>query len=279
MTLNRTGIETADFTWNLYTGCLRGCPFCYARKLARGWLRNLYMTNTCTSYIIPEHADPEDPFFPRFWADRAQDPYEVPRNFKSKNPHLSRGNAVIFAIDMGDIFGSCIPATWTHILMNIIKECNQTFQILTKFPENLLHWWQTHGLPQNVWVGVTVNNQSMVDTALDCLSQIDTAVKYICVEPLQERVVLDLTGIDWMVIGAQTNPLILPEPQWVEELLEEAERHDTQVFLKKSLSWNEKVHQWPHKGNETKKQLFQPERDFQGLITQKLHVRCQNETG
>lgn len=245
MSLNKTGIETADFTWNLYTGCLRGCPFCYAGKLARGRLKNLYLGNTCTSHVAPENADPDDPFFPRFWADRAQDPCEVPKRFVSKNPHLIPGTAMIFAIDMGDIFGPWIPKTWTHILMNIIKDSPQIFQILTKFPENLLQWCQSYCLPQNVWAGVTLNNQSMVESAVDCLSSIDAAVKYVCVEPLQEEITLNLSGIDWIIIGAQTDPLVLPDPEWVEGLLQEAYRCGTQIFLKKSLRWIENICQWP----------------------------------
>jgi len=245
MRLNRAAIETADFTWNLYTGCLLGCSFCYARRQARTCLKNLYAANTCTSPLAPEGADLSDPFFPRFWVDRAQDPYQVPKNFKSRNPHLKPGTAMIFAIDMGDIFGPLIPTTWTLVLMDIIEEYPQTFQILTKFPKKLLYWAQTFGLPENVWAGVTVCNQSMVEQALKCLSHVDAAVKYICVEPLQERITVDLTGVDWMIIGALTNPLILPEPAWVEELLEEASRRNTSVFLKKSLGWHKEVHQWP----------------------------------
>ena len=68
--------------------------------------------------------------------------------------------------------------------------------------EKLLYWAQTFGLPGNVWVGVTMCNQLMVKKALKCLSHIDAAVKYICVEPLQERITVDLTGIDWMIIRA-----------------------------------------------------------------------------
>jgi len=250
MSLNKTGIETADFTWNLYTGCLRGCSFCYARKLARGRLKNLYTANTCTSNIVSEGVNTADPFFPRFWVDRAQDPYEVPRSFRSKNPDLSQGTAMIFAVDMGDIFGPFVPATWIHLLMNIIKGCPQIFQILTKFPDNLLYWTHANGLPENVWAGVTVTNQSMVRSALYCLSNIDAAVKYICVEPLQEEITIDLESIDWMIIGAQTDPLVSPEKEWVAELLEEASRCDTRVFLKKSLGWHEKIHQWPRCGKE-----------------------------
>jgi protein gp37 len=245
MSLNRTGIETADFTWNLYTGCLHGCSFCYARKLARGRLNHVYSANKCVSSVISPGVHPGDPFFPRFWADRKGDPHTVPENFQSKNPTLKRGKALIFAIDMGDIFGPFIPDRWVQDLMGIIEGCPQTFQILTKFPGRLMKWAESYGLPHNVWAGVTVCNQLMVEPALECLCRIDAAVKYLCVEPLQERINLDLTGVDWVIIGAQTNPLILPETAWVQELLEEARACNTHVFLKKSLRWSDKVHQWP----------------------------------
>ena len=248
MSLNRTGIETADFTWNLYTGCLRGCSFCYARKLARGRLKRVYTANSDTSPLVSQGADTADPFFPRYWKDRKGDPYKVPKKFTSKNPNLDPGTAMIFAIDMGDIFGPFVPATWIWDLMNIIKDCPQIFQILTKFPDNLLYWAHANGIPENVWAGVTVNDQSMVRSALYCLTNIDAAVKYICVEPLQERITIDLESIDWMIIGAQTDPLVLPEKQWVEELLEEASRHNTQVFLKKSLQWHKDIQEWPPPG-------------------------------
>jgi len=244
MGLNRTGIETADFTWNLYTGCLRGCSFCYARKLARGRLKKVYLSNMHTSPLVPKGVDTADPFFPRYWKEQTEDPYKASKRFQSKNPNLDPGTSMIFAIDMGDILGSFVPAAWIWDLMDIVRNCEQIFQILTKFPDNMLYWAHANGLPKNVWAGVTVTNQSMVRSALYCLSNIDAAVKYICVEPLQERITIDLTGIDWMIIGAQTDPLVLPERSWVKELLEEALRCGTRVFLKRSLGWYEKVHQW-----------------------------------
>ena len=83
--------------------------------------------------------------------------------------------------------------------MNIMEECPQIFQVLTKYPDDLLSWAQAHGLPENVWVGVTVCNQSMVEPAVHCLSSLDAAVKYVCVESLQERIVIDLENIDCVI--------------------------------------------------------------------------------
>ena len=32
--MQKTKIEWCDSTWNPVTGCLNGCPFCYAKKIA-----------------------------------------------------------------------------------------------------------------------------------------------------------------------------------------------------------------------------------------------------
>ena len=32
--MNKSKIEWTDFTWNPVTGCLQGCEYCYARRMA-----------------------------------------------------------------------------------------------------------------------------------------------------------------------------------------------------------------------------------------------------
>ena len=32
--MKKTKIEWADYTWNPVSGCLHGCEYCYARKIA-----------------------------------------------------------------------------------------------------------------------------------------------------------------------------------------------------------------------------------------------------
>lgn len=33
--MNKTKIDWCDSTWNPVTGCLHGCEYCYARKIAK----------------------------------------------------------------------------------------------------------------------------------------------------------------------------------------------------------------------------------------------------
>src|SRR4030042_7017041 len=102
--MNRTPIEwvknpdgSRGYTWNPITGCLNGCEYCYARKLANGRLRHRYIHG---NYILaPGDRLLEkslDPFYPRYWPDKLKDDF-------GKNP---KG---IFVCDMSDLFGKNIP--------------------------------------------------------------------------------------------------------------------------------------------------------------------------
>ena len=88
---------TQGYTWNPITGCLNGCEYCYARKLANGRLRARYLANP----DVAPGCDPADPFAPRYWPNRRYEPL------------LRATPSGIFAVDMGDLFGPWLPARWT----------------------------------------------------------------------------------------------------------------------------------------------------------------------
>src|SRR3712207_4682517 len=74
MSSTTTGIEWTDATWNPMTGCTKissGCDNCYARKLAQTKTRAVYLRQ------LPVRNTPmnrEDPFAPRFWEARLEQP-------------------------------------------------------------------------------------------------------------------------------------------------------------------------------------------------------------
>ena len=62
------------------------------------------------------------------------------------------------------------------------------------------------------------------------------ATRWISAEPLLGPLPsLDLTNIDWLVIGGESGPRARPmDPEWVEDLVERADREATAVFVKQA---------------------------------------------
>ena len=254
--MNKTAIEwvknpdgSQGYTWNPITGCLNhqdglckggGFP-CYAYRLAHGRLKQRYLANknlapgakggvsTLTiddRTVIEREGDYADPFYPRLWPERLG---QIPLFGKALG---------IFVCDMSDLFGIGIPESWTRTILNHIGECQRhRFYLLTKQPQNLIKW---SPFPDNCYVGVTATGYDAFNNALDKLKCIEAQVKFISIEPLLEAIPfymerLAYCGINWLIIGAQTKPEKLPKIEWVQEVVEAADKADIRVFLKDNL--------------------------------------------
>jgi protein gp37 len=241
--MNKTQIEwvknpdgTQGYTWNPITGCLNGCEYCYARKLANGRLRDRYLANknVAITHLHEPVAGYEalaDPFYPRFWEDRMLD---VPIKNYEPNKHLG-----IFVCDMSDLFGIGVPEEWTRRILTKIRTGGawHRFYLLTKQPQNLAKF---SPFPDNCWVGVTACNQTMLQKALSSegLASAKAGAKFISFEPLLQRMdgLADyLYCVDWVIIGAQTKPVVYPKVEWVEEIVEACDKARVPVFLKDNL--------------------------------------------
>ena len=110
--MNKTKIEwalnpdgTPGYTWNPISGCLNGCTYCYARKLANTRLRHVYMAdkNSDRFMTVEPHSplNMPEPFVPRFWPGkldiRSKYDYDDCRN------HTKRRG--VFVCSMSDLFG------------------------------------------------------------------------------------------------------------------------------------------------------------------------------
>jgi len=245
--MNRTKIEwvlnpdnkTLGWIWNPLTGCLnhidgmcRGGNFpCYAYRLANTRLKERYLENKDLAPIeggaSPSWSMFKNPFYPRFWPER------MSGQLSSRKP---KG---IFVCDMSDLFGIGVPENWTWQVLQLIKAYPQhRFYLLTKQPQRLPEF---SPFPDNVYLGVTVCNDQMLDVAVDKLEDIQGKVKFISFEPLLERLTLSLdyafyySGISWLIIGAQTKPYKPPKIEWVREIVEAADKVGVAVFLKDNL--------------------------------------------
>ena len=243
---------TQGYTWNPITGCLnhvngmcKGGNFpCYAYRQAHGRLKQRYLDNLniapYESEVGWEYAD--DPFYPRFWPERLQElpvlkTYQGRFSSEVKNALLAKQCKGIFVCDMSDLFGIGIPEDWTRA---VLGQCNKfwhhRFYLLTKQPQNLVKF---SPFPDNCWVGVTATDSHTFSKAMFWLRQIEAKVKYLSLEPLRERILPSyiggIEGINWLIIGAQTKPYKPPKIEWVQEIVEAADKAGIPVFLKNNL--------------------------------------------
>lgn len=201
--MNRSKIEWTDYTLNIITGCLKGCKYCYARKITQRF-PNRYPRG----------------FYPTFWSDRLSNPSRV------KKPSM------IFLNSMGEWMGEWVPYIWIESILDMIKTYpHHTFQTLTKNPKRLTHY----EYPDNCWIGITIDSQKHT-VNLKYLQMCNARIKFISFEPLREKIgPINLNGIHWIIIGAQTNPLKLPDPRWITYLITMARLSNTKIFMKNNL--------------------------------------------
>ena len=260
MAMNRTKIEwvrnpdgSQGFTWNPLTGCLNGCEYCYARKLANGRLKQRYLANTHIAptslpYNIQTTLALRNPFYPRFWPSRLR---ELGDAWDRRTWHKTIKG--IFVCDMSDLFGIGIPEEWTRQVLSELSDTPHRFYLLTKQPQNLIKF---SPFPDNCWVGVTATSFKMFVDALAYQLCIKAKVKYISFEPLLswDKVItnsfaysrelghsfgidqlLREASIHWVIIGAQTKPYKPPKLAWVEEIIFACVKANIPYFLKDNL--------------------------------------------
>ena len=212
-------IGWAEETWNPYTGCNRGCPYCYARDMHHRF-EKLWKYD----------------FTPQVHLDRFDEP------FRWVKPRR------VFVGSMGEIFALSDYHVWNLLEIMDLNEQHQ-FLVLTKMSERI----KDFQYPPNVWLGVTVTGSQDEYRILDLL-QSKARIKYVSFEPLLYncRNDLDLCGINWVIIGGcrrinypKPFPKFVPPREWVEPIITEARRVGAAVFLKDNLEWNQPIREWP----------------------------------
>jgi len=276
--MNKTKIEwvrnpdgSQGYTWNPITGCLNGCPYCFARNLAQGRLEKRYLSNKNLSPDLLEiqkaynrnKLEPfQDPFYPRFWPERLHDKdlrsLVMPVSDEVASKYVLGKSLGIFACDMSDLFGIGIPREWTWAVLDVIRSCPQhRFYLLTKQPQNLVKW---SPFPENCWVGVSVDgtdNAPLGRTLYTGFDRIQAKVKFISFEPLLADTRLDprdlskdFADVHWLIIGAETGnrkekPALSEVHKWAKEIIEAADEAGIPVFIKDNLKYPVKRQEWP----------------------------------
>lgn len=260
----KTKIDWCDSTWNPVTGCLHGCEYCYARRIAERFgskqmpiftdypvlnepVRNVGVGD---GKIQPYPFD----FTPTFHRYRLEEParWTRPRN--------------IFVCSMADLFGEWVPDEW---ITEVFRACDAApqhrFLFLTKNPGRYCHLERAEIMPKgdNFWFGATFDHSNwpghdgpheipgrpttfalhgkMVHDAGDFYyPAYPEKNRFVSFEPLLYDIGAHIgsTGAQWHIIGAETGNRkgkVAAQREWVEHIVDYSDKNRIPVFMKESL--------------------------------------------
>ncbi|MFH1546520.1 MAG: phage Gp37/Gp68 family protein, partial [Patescibacteria group bacterium] len=144
-----------------------------------------------------------------------------------------------FVNSMSDLFHEKMPKKFLNSVFEIIEKTPQhTYQILTKRAESMEKYFKGKNIPQNAWVGVTVENQR-VRSRIDCLRNIDAKIRFLSIEPLLEDLgKINLKNIDWVIVGGESGLKARPmKEEWVVNIKKQCEEQGAAFFFKQWGTW------------------------------------------
>jgi len=247
--MEKTKIEWADNTFNPWQGCAKvspGCKNCYAEGMA--------------NRFNPGHWGPEAPR--KFQSDEYwKKPIAWNRKAEKEGVRYK-----VFCGSMCDIFERRDNDLKLSLARNRLGELikwtqNLDWLLLTKRSEHFWHglhdlgfiardshWDYEYTIPDNVWVGVSVENQEQADKRIPKLLKIPAKVRFLSIEPLLGPIDLDNIKfpISWIIVGGESGPNARPmHPNWVRSLRDQCVKAGVPFFFKQ---WGEYVpaRQSPH---------------------------------
>lgn len=263
----RSGIEWCDATWNPIVGCSwasPGCDNCYAARMAH----RLGSNPATPQFAGLTGADGKWTGETRFVQG------QLVKLYTWRKPKR------IFVCSMGDLFHPSVPFAWIDKVFAVMALATQhTFMVLTKRPERMREYLtdfstarndgrgeavmkidksmplELLSLPiPNVWLGVTAENQRLLNYRVSILKKTPAAKRFVSLEPLLEEVTfrwapwkpfgacctdhLDgLRDLDWIICGGETGPGARPmSPDWVCGLRDQCKAAGVPFFFKQ---WGE----------------------------------------
>ena len=114
---------------------------------------------------------------------------------------------MIFVNSMSDLFHEKVPLAFVQKVFHIMHETPQhIYQILTKRAERLADLSPDLDWPDNVWMGVSVENADYL-YRIDLLRHTGAMIKFLSLEPLLGALEeMDLNDIDWVIAGGESGP-------------------------------------------------------------------------
>lgn len=258
----KTKIDWCDATWNPVTGCLHGCEYCYARRIAERFrAREIYDPECqCQRHLIERGmltgtGKPLELDYP--WEQKNKDgsitnaayPFGFEPTFhryKLDEPQRWKKPRTIFVCSMADLFGEWVPDEWIQEVFQVCDAAPQhRYLFLTKNPDrylDLANLMPKHRRPPNVaemWFG-----RSFTGAGPDYVHVLLPLRKtFVSIEPLLRRLsykeAAEIAGTtNWVIVGAETghrDGKVTPKKTWIYDIVAACEEMNTPVFMKESL--------------------------------------------
>lgn len=126
-----------------------------------------------------------------------------------------------------------------QVMATITATPQHRYQLLTKRAERMAEYFANRPIPHNAWLGVTVECLA-TKPRIDALRSIQCqSIKFLSCEPLLEDLgKLNLTEIDWIIVGGESGPLARPmKPEWVRNIYQQSQEQQTAFFFKQWGTW------------------------------------------
>lgn len=216
--MKKTKIEWTESSWNPTIGCTKlsaGCKNCYAETMAR---RLRAMGNK----------DYKDGFKFKIL------PHRLSETINNNTPTM------YFVNSMSDLFHEDIPKDYLDEILNVIETTPQhTYQVLTKRAKRMQSYFKKMAIPRNLWLGVTVEDKKSGLQRIDYLRNLEAEIKFLSCEPLLEDLgIIDLRGIDWVIVGGESGKLARPiQEEWIIKIKNQCTNSKVEFFFKQWGTW------------------------------------------
>lgn len=228
-------IEWTEQTWNPVTGCTKvspGCKHCYAETMSK----RLYAMGT-KGY--------ENGFKLSLLPERLSQPL---------NRHIP---TMYFVNSMSDLFQDQVPFNFVDRVMDVIEQTPwHTYQILTKRSGLMLEYFTQRDVPDNAWLGVSVEDKKYGKPRIKDLQKIKAKTKFLSIEPLLEDLgCLEFEDIHWVIVGGESGVGARPmREEWATSIRDQCERGGIDFFFKQWGAWGEDGRKRSKKANGRKLQ-------------------------
>lgn len=214
-----SNIEWTEHTWNPVIGCTKvsaGCKYCYAEGMA---IRLQAMGN-------PDYVDG--------FRKVKMLPHKLNIPLRRKKP------TIYFVNSMSDLFHEEVSTDFIHQVFEVMEKTPMhQYQILTKRPERMQEVLANIPIPDNAWLGVTVENRKEGVPRIKKLAKMKSVIRFLSIEPLLEDLsAINLTNIDWVIVGGESGTKARRmQKSWALSIKRQCRQQKVKFFFKQWGTW------------------------------------------